>query len=262
MPCAEAMRVQAYFDGEVDAVAASDIEGHLENCAECRALIEDLGRLRAAMAGSLALERAPVELHERVRLALDAQVPRSTVGSIPRSRSFARAAPFRLGALGGFGVAAAAASLAFLLLPPRSSPLLDEILSAHVRSLMPSHLIDVESTDLHTVKPWFAGHADVSPAVADFADKGFRLVGGRADYLDRQRSAAVVYQHGAHMINVFSWNGAADALPADTTRSGYRMLFWSEGNLHYCAVSDAGWEELRVLARLLRDASRGTSARE
>ena len=29
MPCAESLRVQAYFDGELDALAAADIERHL-----------------------------------------------------------------------------------------------------------------------------------------------------------------------------------------------------------------------------------------
>ena len=41
VPCPESLRVQAYFDGEVDAVAAADIEQHMEQCAECRILHQD-----------------------------------------------------------------------------------------------------------------------------------------------------------------------------------------------------------------------------
>jgi anti-sigma factor RsiW len=131
--------------------------------------------------------------------------------------------------------------------------LLDELVSAHVRSLMPAHLIDVVSTDKHTVKPWFAGHTDVSPVVADFEAQGYKLIGGRADYLDHQRSAVVVYQHGAHVINVFSWAGNQRSLPDNATRSGYHLAFWREGDLDYCAVSDTGWDELLGLVRLLRE---------
>ena len=144
--------------------------------------------------------------------------------------------------------------LAFFLLTPRpTTPLLDELVNAHVRSLMPAHLIDVVSTDKHTVKPWFAGHADVSPVVADFEQQGYRLIGGRVDYLDHQRSAVVVYQHGAHVINVFSWAGTARPLPDNLTRSGYHLAFWKTGDLEYCAVSDTGWDELLGLVRLLRE---------
>jgi anti-sigma factor RsiW len=118
---------------------------------------------------------------------------------------------------------------------------------------MPDHLIDVVSTDKHTVKPWFAGHADVSPVVADFAEQGYRLIGGRADYFDHQRAAVIVYQHGSHVINVFSWAATKDSVPRDTTRNGYHMAFWRTGDLVYCAVSDTGWDELRRLVRLLQD---------
>ncbi len=121
---------------------------------------------------------------------------------------------------------------------------------------MPSHLIDVVSTDQHTVKPWFAGHADVSPVVADFAPQGYQLIGGRADYLDGQRSAVVVYQHGRHVVNVFTWLASKGPLPGDATRSGYHMTFWKVGDLDYCAVSDTSWPELRALKKLLLDTAR------
>jgi anti-sigma factor RsiW len=147
-----------------------------------------------------------------------------------------------------------AAGLAFLILAPSlPNPLLDELASAHARSLMPEHLIDVVSTDKHTVKPWFAGHADVSPVVADFSAQGYRLIGGRADYFDHQRAAVVVYQHGSHIINVFSWTAGHGALPKDTNRNGYHLAFWRMRDLGYCAVSDTAWDELLGLTRLLQE---------
>ncbi len=41
MECAENLRVQAYFDGEVDPITAVDIERHLATCEECRALLNE-----------------------------------------------------------------------------------------------------------------------------------------------------------------------------------------------------------------------------
>ncbi len=262
MRCAESLRVQAYFDAEVDAVSAADIERHLEHCADCRALLEDLEQVRTVLRRDSAYVRAPIELRAKIMRALDQESaadaavadPRRTPRPRERFSSNWRTRPFWVGALGGAGGMAIAAAFAFLLLVPRfANPLLDELVSAHVRSLMPSHLIDVVSTDKHTVKPWFAGHADVSPVVADFEPQGYRLIGGRVDYLEHQRSAVVVYQHGAHVINVFSWAGHERALPADVTRSGYHLAFWKAGDLEYCAVSDTGWDELLGLVRLLRE---------
>jgi anti-sigma factor (TIGR02949 family) len=255
--CAEALRVQAYFDAEVDAVSAAEIERHIEHCAECRALLADLEQVRTVLRRDAPYEHTPAALRAKVMRALDAD--RTPPAAAPVSQR-ARHAPgrrprtFWMGALGGAGGTAVAALLAFFLLVPRlTNPVLDELVSAHVRSLMPAHLIDVVSTDKHTVKPWFAGHADVSPVVADFEAQGYRLVGGRADYLEHQRSAVVVYQHGAHVINVFSWAGNGRSLPSDVTRSGYHLAFWQTGDLQSCAVSDTGWDELQGLVRLLRE---------
>jgi anti-sigma factor RsiW len=251
VPCAESPRIGAYFDGELDAVAATLMEGHLESCAECRSCLEDLQNTRDLLRREVAYSHAPPQLRARILRALDEQAG-TEKPSIQR-RTFGRR-PFLLGAFSGVaGTAMAAAAVLFLLTPRLTNPLLEDVVSAHVRSLMPDHLIDVVSTDKHTVKPWFAGHADVSPVVADFDQQGYRLIGGRADYFDHQRAAVVVYQHGAHVINVFSWAATSGSLPKDATRNGYHLAFWKSGNLMYCAVSDTAWDELLGLVKLLQD---------
>lgn len=260
MQCAERFRVQAYFDGEVDAISASDIERHAEQCPECGALLAELAEMRERVRRDLDYERAPPELRARITRMLDAETAATDrpagrpAPGVPQ-RSW-RTRAFWLGGLGGVG-AALAASAAFLVLssmfagaPPA---LLDDVVAAHVRSLMPEHLTDVVSTNQHTVKPWFAGHADVSPVVADFAPQGYTLVGGRADYFNHQRAAVVVYEHGAHVINVFTWVAGRARFPDFTSRNGYHLAFWRVGNLQYCAVTDAGWDELQGLVRLLRE---------
>jgi anti-sigma factor RsiW len=254
--CAESLRVQAYFDAELDAVSAADIERHVEHCAECRALLEDLEQVRTLLRRDGAFERASPGLRSNIMAALDRE--EAYAAPVRRPQKWAspkrRARPFWAGAFSGVAGTAIAAGCAFFLLVPRpGDPLLGELSNAHVRSLMAPHLIDVVSTDKHTVKPWFAGHADVSPVVVDFEAQGYRLIGGRADYVDHQRSAVVVYQHGPHVINVFSWAGNGRELPPDATRSGYHFVFWKSGDLDYCAVSDTARDELLGLVRLLKD---------
>jgi len=253
MLCPDSLRVQAYFDGEADAITAADIERHLEHCDECRTLHRSLEQLRTALRRDLPHTQIPPALRARVMRSLDVE---SLLGTAQhRARPTWRTRPFWMGATsGGLGMAAVAATLAFLVLSPQlKTPVVDELLNAHVNSLLSTHLIDVVSTDQHTVKPWFAGHTDVSPLVADFEPQGYRLVGGRVDYLEHQRAAVVVYRHGAHVINVFSWAAARRSLPARLTRNGYHLAFWKADDLQYCAVSDAGWDELFGLVQLLQD---------
>jgi len=252
--CAESLRVQAYFDGEVDALSAVEIERHTERCAECRALLADLGRARERIRRELDCAAAPAALRVRIARTLDQE---ARVAGLRAGSSAAppwRTRPFWMGAAGGLGAALAAALVFLFLSTLPSAALLDELVTAHVRSLIPGHLTDVVSTDQHTVRPWFAGRADVAPMVADFTAQGYHLLGGRVDYLDRQRAAVLVYQHGAHFINVFAWvTGGQRAFPERTTRAGYHLVSWRAGDIEYCAVSDAGWDELAGLQRLLRD---------
>ena len=256
MPCPEALQVQAYVDGDVDALASTAIERHLEQCAECRTLHLDLVQLRTALRGSLPYFDTPPALRAQVMRILDVESASEKPQPQRGARNSWRMPSFWLGACSGLGTAAVAAVLAlFLMTPPFTNPVVDELLGAHVSSLMSSHLIDVVSTDKHIVKPWFAGRTEVSPLVVDFESQGYKLAGGRVDYLEHQRAAVVVYRHGAHVINVFSWAGRDRNLPNKVTRDGYHLIFWKAGDLEYCAVSDTAWEELMGLVRLMQEAA-------
>jgi anti-sigma factor RsiW len=253
MECAESKRVQKYFDGELDA-AAAQLAQHLQTCAECQRELQELEQVRKLLRGPAARVGAPAALRGRIVDALDREPqvrsPRRPAATAARSRSF------WFGVFSGIGGSAVAAALGFLfLLPLLNNPLPGELVADHTHSLLSSHLIDVVSTDQHTVKPWFAGRTDVSPEVADFAPQGFRLLGARVEVLDHQRAAVLVYRHGAHFINVYTWAVHAGGVPQNTMRQGYRMVFWKTGDLGYCAVSDAGWTELKGLVGLIQDLS-------
>jgi anti-sigma factor RsiW len=121
----------------------------------------------------------------------------------------------------------------------------NELVDAHVRSLLPGHLLDVVSSDRHTVKPWFTGKTDIAPPVFDLAERGFPLLGGRLDYVDGHSAATLAYGRRLHTINLFIWR-TAEGEPADGsfTARGYSLVHWTNNGLSYWAVSDAAPAEL------------------
>lgn len=239
MTCPRQLEVQALLDGEMDGASAAAVERHVEGCADCSALKGDIEALRE---GLRAVPYHPAG--ERLR--------RSVLRSLDRESGLRVSMPFWKGALSGVGVTALAVCLALILFLPRTQDAIaHDVVTAHVRSLMENHLVDIASSDHHTVRPWFDGRADVAPAAEDFAKDGFRLVGGRLDYIDGMRAAVLVYRHGAHVVNVFAWKNNGAAAPGQRSRNGYTLLAWQKGDLFYCAVSDASTDELRKLAGLM-----------
>jgi anti-sigma factor RsiW len=130
------------------------------------------------------------------------------------------------------------------------SVLVASLVDAHVRSLMANHLTDVQSSDHHTVKPWFAGKVTFAPHVPELQTEGFPLVGGRVEFVAGHAAAALVYAHGPHTINLFIWPSApTHDGPATAAYNGYALEHWSDRGFSYWAVTDAAPPELEAFER-------------
>lgn len=234
--------LHAYSDGELDLLKAREVEQHLRSCGECRATEEQIRALREVLTSDAPAYRAPARLRKNIRAALRREA---------KETSFSPRLVFAAGA-------AFAAMLLWLILfqtirSSHENAIVDQVVANHVRSLLATHLVDIASSDQHTVKPWFDGKIDFAPDVHDFAMSGFPLVGGRLDYLDRKTVVALVYQRNKHPINVFvsPASGTSDSSPSASTLRGYNVVSWTQREMNYWAISDLNETELRQFASLL-----------
>jgi anti-sigma factor RsiW len=239
--------IDGYLDGELELGRSLELERHMRGCDDCTRAYNAQLALRAAIGGSELAYRAPAHLRQRVQRA---------VRQADRTAAPRWMLPWqRLGFAAALLVAAiVAGTLAYALRAPSADDrLAEQVLASHVRSLMANHLMDVASSDQHTVKPWFDGKLDFSPTVVDLKSQGFPLVGGRLDYLDNRPVAALVYQRRLHVINLFIWPQAtAAAAPHELVLQGYQLLYWRQGAMTYWAVSDVSTEELQAFVQLYR----------
>jgi mycothiol system anti-sigma-R factor len=239
MSCEQVDRdLDAYLDRELDAESASTIRDHLPECGACRRQIAEREAL-ARLVRAVPYDSAP----DRLRIRVVGQAARSR--SVHRVLTWAAAAVLLVSVGGGITLWRAR--------PASEGWIPDQVVDSHVRSLMANHLFDVQSTDEHTVKPWFLGRLDYSPPVVDLASIGFPLVGGRLDYLGGRPVAALVYERRKHTINVFvapQPDGRVGQVDVRSIR-GFHLRHWSRDGMMFWAVSDVNDGELSEFARAL-----------
>ena len=234
-------RIELLFDGELDAAQQVEAREHIAGCSECAALYAGLVEQRAEIRSAAPYCKAPAELGQSVRAALRREMK-------PAGATFWRPLAIAASLL---LIASAAWNVEQLRSRSAGEGMAQVILDDHLSSLVGSHLLDVVSSDQHTVKPWFAGKLDFSPDVKDLAEQGYPLAGARVDYIAGRRVAALVYHRRQHEITVFIWPGAGES-EAALSRNGYNLLRWSAGPMTYWAVSDVSAAELRSLQSMLK----------
>lgn len=239
--------LDGYADGELDPGTAKEVEAHAGQCAFCAAALEERTVL------GVEAKRLPYHL------------PPPAWSAALRHRlseaAAARARPRWLEVLGPagshVGVALASALLASVvtiawMTPRTADDLTRQALATHVRSLMlPTHLIDVASSDRHTVKPWFQHHLDYAVDVPDLASEGFVLEGGRLEYLGGRAVAVLVFRRRQHLIDLLVFPSADLGPVKEETVRGIHVLPWERNGMRYVAVSELDPAELAGMKRAM-----------
>jgi anti-sigma factor RsiW len=227
--------LDAYLDGELPTQEATAVRNHLAVCTSCHRRLRARDDLAAFM-WALPYFMAPPHLHRTVRGAH---------GPARRTVRWAAAAMLVLGLGGMLGVRS-------WWQKHTASLVATQVLTRHVNAITTQHLVDVRSSDQHTVKPWFQGKLDFAPPVFDLADAGFPLVGARIDSIAGREVAAVIYQRRQHVITTFV--SVDDDVPTESehTVRGFHERQWERQGLCFWVVSDLNADELAEFARLLR----------
>jgi len=278
-PDERTLRLNAAIDGELDAANLLQLENEMGADPALAAEYRFIAATRDAIRRHAPRETAPRALAERVA-ALGRGDGRAQAGpgmgapsgerpsDVLRLPTGARSAPDRRRRWSGTQALALAASLAVLgfaagagLTALRSQNaaggLAAGLVSDFARAEISGQPFDVASSDRHTVKPWLAARATVSPAIVDLAPQGFELAGGRIAIVDRIPAPTLVYRKREHLIAVTELppgsagargNGAIDTI------DGFHVARWSDGNLSYVAVSDIDEQDLALFVGAFRQA--------
>jgi anti-sigma factor RsiW len=198
---------------------------------------DEADRLIAAALADHVRRPAPARLHEQLA-----------------RRHLAPRRPWRSwGAAFALGAAAAAAVALFVAPAGRSGDsVVTEAVGDHLRIVGAQHPLDVETSDLHNVKPWFTGRLDFVPPISFIGDDEFRLRGGELAVFLGHKAAAFIFQRRLHTISVFVFADPAVRPREEATLRGFHVISWASGGFGMAMVSDVGWDDLRLLEARLR----------
>jgi anti-sigma factor RsiW len=247
----------AFLDEELGVAESLRVQKHLTECGDCRQVQDEHLALRSALRDPDLYARPSADFSKRIEAAVRRAAQEEARSKRPSWFEWFGSGFFRWVPAAVALVAVAAIGVLPVINRLRSSHdelIASAVLAGHIRSLQAGHLMDVPSSDRHTVKPWFQGKLDFSPPVPDLSELGWNLIGGRLDYVDGRPVAALIYQRRMHNINVFVWpnHGAADNSIKQEDAQGYQILHWNGAEMTYWVISDLNNAELLDLAHALR----------
>jgi anti-sigma factor RsiW len=256
----DSWKINAFVDGELDLASQLDMEQRLRDDAALRKLVAETRDLREAVRDHAERHTAPASLRARIAQRAEpaqARPPAKRTGPAGTA-SVAEALHRWLGwrplavSMSFAAVLAVALNVAWLQ-SANEDRVSDEVVASHVRSTLGQHLVDVASSDHHTVKPFLSARLGFSPPVDELPIPGSVFLGGRVDYLDGRPVAALVYRQGEHVVNSFVWpSSAAQGKPAFSSERGFQTAHWSANGMTHWVISDVNREEFQSIVKAVQ----------
>jgi anti-sigma factor RsiW len=125
------------------------------------------------------------------------------------------------------------------------------VIAAHSRAVLSNETIDIESSDEATLARWFADKFSfpvMIPRLSNLSKPGFRLRGGRIDYLQDRPAPTLALTSRGHPISLYVIPSKdTDAVAVRGNRNGYNVIGWADSDFAYFAASDIKRDELDAL---------------
>jgi anti-sigma factor RsiW len=251
-------QLSAFIDGELDLKSQLEFEARLRHDAALRTKADHLRQLRSALREGADYHAAPAALRQRLRVSLApptaAAPPRPWAGAATAVQRWLGWRPM-VASLVMASVTAVALNLAWMG-STQNDRVRGDVVASHVRSTLGQRLVDVASSDRHTVKPWLSSRLDFSPPVAELSLPGSVFLGGRVDYVDGRPVAALAYQQGQHVVNAFMWpSEGKDRAAVFAAERGFQVAHWTRSGMNHWIISDLGHEEFTTVVRALEAAA-------
>jgi anti-sigma factor RsiW len=236
----------------LSAEVSGELAAHLAACAACRQVDAEEQLLSELLVRHVPRVAAPAALKRQLAGLLDVAEP------APRTAARAARRP-GLVWLAALGVLAAGVLIVSRAPHDARNPLVSEAVNDHLRVLYAEHPIEVPTSDLHQVRPWFTGRLDFAPTLHFGGDEEFPLLGAAVGYFVDRKAATFVFKHRLHTISLFmfradrlDWpSGPSHSLGDGTAQlaaaQGFHVLIWQRQDLGFALVSDA---EPNTLLRL------------
>ena len=241
-----ATMLDAYVDCELPPDQVTIVQEHIGSCTRCASEIAEIARLQRNLRSARTHFAPSAEFRRKIQAQISKPKRRSWLTwSMPAGIAFATVL-----------------LVAFLWIGhARSSDEFAELADLHVNALSSTNLVDVVSTDRHTVKPWFQGKIPFSFNLPEFNGTEFSLVGGRMVYFHQQPGAQLIVSMHQHKISVLIFQRSVDMGRAFQEKTGldrgtsFGIESWQSQQLRFVLVSDADPAGIENLARLLKQAN-------
>ena len=236
-------KIGLYVDGELESAAERAVARHLQECADCSGAMLAQQELKKSVRQAGKRFTAPPDLYASVRKQM---APK------PKANMFwqwsTAASSLMLVIVLGF---------TFFTRSHTSGTAVGELIDQHVTMLASANPVDVISSDMHTVKPWYQGKLSFTFTPPELAkDSPFTLLGGKLVYVQHSAGAELVYQAKQHKISVFIFS--ANDVHGGLNSGGQNFVVnsWQQNGLQYYMITDAARENTDRLRALFVEANR------